>query len=504
MNGPLITLIDNEINGNGANAITGPVLNNVLKQIVAGTLVPATRLELVGYIAEESLVPGTFYIVTDRGDLGIILQAVSPTKLSRFGSRIMLCPKKSIYTYNPHSPNYGVWRPWKGRYPITGMVGSGFTAGNTLSNGSGTSGVMSSYSVPNVFFSEITGPGFTVGDTLTEFLPDGSPTGVYAVLGDEPLPAGDVFCIWGGGWVWKNVSGYLGKPAPGEEELSLTADWELVPKSNTEVYEPVELNVLYDFESDHIESQWDGSGNKCTFPKALKDYFGFPFNPVDHCDWNQASTDLVITDVVTLFGFRNNCPRENGGMRSYYNIFAGSLTNNDCVNIQNVKCNNDMANSAPDSDAFAAIQNNKCYRITDVYQTGGIKDLPGYIEEYSYHTDDESFYAIYDFDIDAVTGGNTVWVNCLLKAGVLLTELMCNGMGLTYTGSPSITVGIEIDHEAYLPAMTPDQVNDGLARKNDVSSGKTTAPHRRIGITVVGGPGDEVTGGKLKIAGKYL
>lgn len=51
-----------------------------------------TYTEMSALIAGDGLVAGSFYKITDRGDLGIIVQAVSANQITKEGTRIMLCP----------------------------------------------------------------------------------------------------------------------------------------------------------------------------------------------------------------------------------------------------------------------------------------------------------------------------------------------------------------------------------------------------------------------------
>lgn len=51
-----------------------------------------TYAEAAALIASESLVPNTMYKISDRGDLGIFLEAISTTEFNQEGSRLMLIP----------------------------------------------------------------------------------------------------------------------------------------------------------------------------------------------------------------------------------------------------------------------------------------------------------------------------------------------------------------------------------------------------------------------------
>ena len=65
-----------------------------------------TYSEAQTLIDADGLVPGTMYKITDRGDRGILLTAISANKLSITGHRIMLCPA----TYATTGIWKGIWR----------------------------------------------------------------------------------------------------------------------------------------------------------------------------------------------------------------------------------------------------------------------------------------------------------------------------------------------------------------------------------------------------------
>lgn len=79
-----------------------------------GGLVEITYSELDALKTAETLVPGTFYKITDRGDQGIVIQALSTTELSQQGVRFMNCP----ITYQTTGLFLGVWHT--GLTPVAG------------------------------------------------------------------------------------------------------------------------------------------------------------------------------------------------------------------------------------------------------------------------------------------------------------------------------------------------------------------------------------------------
>jgi len=65
-----------------------------------------TYAQAVAAMAAEELVPGSLYKITDRGDRGIFLPAISTSAFSQQGTRIMLCPA----TYETGNGWLGIWQ----------------------------------------------------------------------------------------------------------------------------------------------------------------------------------------------------------------------------------------------------------------------------------------------------------------------------------------------------------------------------------------------------------
>lgn len=57
-----------------------------------------TYAEAAARVASASLVPNKLYKISDRGDLGIFLEAISTTEFNQEGSRLMLIPNWECYT----------------------------------------------------------------------------------------------------------------------------------------------------------------------------------------------------------------------------------------------------------------------------------------------------------------------------------------------------------------------------------------------------------------------
>ena len=64
-------------------------------------------------ISNNLLVPGATYIITDRGDLGLIFTAVTGNKIADNGTRLMLCPMTYEAGDVDGDTSIGVWNPTK-------------------------------------------------------------------------------------------------------------------------------------------------------------------------------------------------------------------------------------------------------------------------------------------------------------------------------------------------------------------------------------------------------
>lgn len=86
-----------------------------VSELIAGLSAKAgitdkTYTDLAAMVANGTMAAGSLYKITDRGDRGIILRAVSASQLSRDGIRIMLCPSTYATGADTHGNNWiGVW-----------------------------------------------------------------------------------------------------------------------------------------------------------------------------------------------------------------------------------------------------------------------------------------------------------------------------------------------------------------------------------------------------------
>lgn len=86
-------------------------------QTVAGggpALIEKTKAQIDTLISGSGLTVGCFYKITDRGDRGLIFQALKVNQLSKEGRRLMLCPADYIVETDGHGNVWkGVWRGTK-------------------------------------------------------------------------------------------------------------------------------------------------------------------------------------------------------------------------------------------------------------------------------------------------------------------------------------------------------------------------------------------------------
>jgi len=92
-----------------------------LALFIGGFYIEKTYAQAATDISNNDLEPGALYKITDRGDRGIFIHAISTNEFERTGTRLMLCPT----TYDPLASGWiGVWNASKtvsvGEYAIWG------------------------------------------------------------------------------------------------------------------------------------------------------------------------------------------------------------------------------------------------------------------------------------------------------------------------------------------------------------------------------------------------
>lgn len=98
-------------------------------------IIQGTRSEFLSLLSSDSLVPGQTYKITDRGDRGIFVTALSTNSISPIATRIMLCPANYSYT---NSVWKGIWHIDR-TFPINTKVIWGGMVWNHLTTDTGTS-----------------------------------------------------------------------------------------------------------------------------------------------------------------------------------------------------------------------------------------------------------------------------------------------------------------------------------------------------------------------------
>ncbi len=144
-------------------------------------------------------------------------------------------------------------------------------------------------------------------------------------------------CIWGAR-VWENVNGNTGSQL---DQITLDTEWVESPFSTPNRYIIRGFEINYDFDSDWIYSQTDGSnyiGNMSY--SAWNDSYGLPWNPCDRTDWGYPSLFFINNKALyflnnSLKVFRNNTVKNE----IYFNYNTGGITNNNSDYI--------VGNSAP-------------------------------------------------------------------------------------------------------------------------------------------------------------
>ena len=426
MNSALISKINEYITDNNNALITGPVLNQVLRDMVNQSVAVVPYTTLMTMLGNKQIVPGMVYKIADRGDRGIFVLGLTSGTVSREGIRVMLCPK----TYKTETLDGNSWK---------GIWHSSKTAS-----------------------------------------------------------IGDLFIA--GGRVWKNKTGSIGTEVP-DSELD-PVNWEPISKSSFSSNEYIEMSfsVSYDIENDWIEEQSNGQNIVVGITYALKVMFDFRVNPADVTDWNLGMACRYFRNIKAPFGVANNVVDPTGGIAE---VTATGIFGNKVGLIQNVVCS-PSHNGGSDADVLAALNNCECRLIVSTNRIGGIDNIPNTVDQFTYHTDDFGFYLQWDFrdweeGDGPVEDGNSVFRNCLLNTDVALVEMNVIGVDLSGTGAPEIKIGIETDDESYVGFTSLSALNNGI-RVADFGN-KTTERHRRFKISVTGG---DVTGGILKISGKYL
>ena len=253
-----------------------------------------TYAEMAVLIAAAELNPFLWYKISDRGDLGLVFRAVSPSRLETRGIRYMLCPATYKSTHRDEQEN------------------------------------------------EV--PGFT-DEWENDWI------GVWNAAKQLTATEGQL-TIWNG-LVW-----VAGETLSGDAPDTEASGWTVIPKNAFTNHEYAEIifEVDYDFENDWINQQQDSKNNVFGLCKQSNiDYNEDEINRIDYCDWNYATNGFLFELNNAMFCFnnsvdqgiyRNNVPLDISGNVCSGNIFdntnIGRIMNNNCQSITRNKNNGDI------------------------------------------------------------------------------------------------------------------------------------------------------------------
>lgn len=270
-------------------------------------IVELTYAEADALRTAETVVPGTIYKITDRGDRGIFLTGLDTNSYSIEGSRIMLVPDERTYnSENFNDKNYlGVWHS-----------------------------------------------GLSIG-----FIDDR--------------------VIWGG-LVWRNLNGNLGAAI---DDVTLDSEWEVIPKDSFlfEEYVEKEFFILFDFDNDWINKQWDGKGN--VFGTDYQTGQSLGYNCVDISDWN--SPFIFQNECLGVYNNTSTVYSNTIRYSIYRNSFMGDVSFN--VNIGDIFNNSGPEGGITGNSNTGFISNNilNGCTILNNSNSGDINSnsVSGYIEQ---------------------------------------------------------------------------------------------------------------------------
>lgn len=145
-------------------------------------------------------------------------------------------------------------------------------------------------------------------------------------------------CIWNG-LVWT-----AGAVLSGDSPSTESSGWTVIPKATFTNSEYIEMifNVIYDFDNDWINKQWDTKGNEIgcdfvTFNSAVE----LPANGCDITDWNKSTDGNLFFNNDCIAISNNNCTdlysnrtltiiNNNCTLGILENIIPGDISYNEC------------------------------------------------------------------------------------------------------------------------------------------------------------------------------
>lgn len=219
--------------------------------------------------------------------------------------------------------------------------------------------------------------------------PDGVPQ--YLGIWNSNLPVFDsgAITIWGAS-VWQSQTAVLGThiddfhlDPPHWIKISKNGGTvgDIIPQSP---YEDKQFSVIYDFDNDWFEKQWDGNGNEVGADfQSMVTINGYTFNPCDITDWNfvagRENVNKMYNNIVSS-GIYNNVCIEIVGNKSEYikNNICGNILDNivsyiNDNNITSYDIKRNICNSILLNTNIGQISYNDCINIESNSNNGMIR-----------------------------------------------------------------------------------------------------------------------------------
>jgi len=302
-----------------------------------------TKNELDTLISTNSLKKGQSYRITgvDKsvnymyenylyGGTDIVVMAIETNKISNSGIGQFFNPK-----YNRNVDGYGIWDPYSTyNITLTNNAYNFFQKNEYI------------YSYPNGYEGRIVGDihsnkFITInGDWTTEFSFAGEDSEATADINSVTIKTynvGDV--VFWGGRAWINTSGNVGQKAgPYEFTYSGTSskvydDWNPIAYTNSNYYNEVWDDIIYDYENDTIIERKDKSNNVVRTSKSNNDYTtdsSYPYSPIKAFQWGNPF-DYILDGQGVGNNFIENsycCNINFMGSAFIYNKFVNQSTLN--------------------------------------------------------------------------------------------------------------------------------------------------------------------------------
>lgn len=309
-----------------------------------------TYAEAAAKIAANTLVKGKMYKITDRGDLGIFLEAISENQFNQEGSRLMLIPNSNVVGY------YAFWKASMSAGDVGGIGGYVKRKGIVYQNVTGDN---NSEPTPNITndWEPILKTSFSNGEYIEKWFGI-----IYNVATD---------------WIskqWDEFGNIVGIPSPYQSFDSL--------------YNPADV------------TQWECASSWTTPPARLMYNNNCAGGIIDNytsgaCDgvfkiYNNTTTGAIIENGVGClegisFNIAENIQSNIGDgekVNIYYNNVKGSINNNTIgggdisynTNLGNIESNTNVGSISYNSNNGTILGNSNLGGILHNKNNGDISD----------------------------------------------------------------------------------------------------------------------------------